>query len=83
MSDIAEPFKELIDPLIADIVRRKKIFNEEYDDSETYRDLRWETVLEGIFVSQLDRISHTFTAEQIGEYVIEFFNSRNEGKFDI
>lgn len=83
MSDVTEPFKELIDPLIEDILKRRKVFLAEYDDRETYKDLRWETVLEGIFVSQLARISHTFTAEQIGEYVIEFMNCRDTGKFDI
>lgn len=83
MSNVDEPFKEMIDPLIEEILKRKKIFNAEYDDREIYKDLRWENVLEGTFVSQLDLISNTFTAEQIGEYVIEFFNSRNDGKFNI
>jgi len=64
--------------LFQEILNRKKTFNEEYDDRETFRDHRWDTVLEGTFVSQLEQLSHKvtsdqITSEQLGEYVMAFF----------
>lgn len=76
-----EPFKELIDPMIEEIYKRRKVFSREYDDSPVYKDLRWQTVLEGHFFDQLYKFSHNATAEQIGEYVIEFFNQYDTDGF--
>lgn len=78
-----EPFKEIIDPMIKEIMKRKEVFNREYDDSPIYKDLRWQTTLEGHFFDQLYKFSHNATAEQIGEYVIEFFNIYDTNGFDV
>lgn len=78
-----EPFKELIDPMIEEIYKRRKVFDSEYDDSSLFKDLRWQTVLEGHFFEQLYKFSHNATAEQIGEYVIEFFNQYDSGNFEV
>ncbi|MEK4715956.1 hypothetical protein [Sporosarcina sp. FSL K6-5500] len=78
----------LVESLLQEVLDKKKIFNAEYDDRETFRDLRWETVLEGTFVSQLERLTHQVTSEQItsdqiGEYVMAFFIARiDEEKFN-
>jgi len=76
-----EPFKESIESLIQQIIKHKEVFNREYDDSPNFKDLRWQTVLEGHFFDQLYKLSHKATAEQIGEYVIEFFNAYDTNEF--
>lgn len=77
-----EPYKEMIDPLISEIVKRKESFDREYDDKHLFKDLRWQSVLEGHFFEQLYTLSSNATADQLGEYVIEFFNRYDEDNFD-
>lgn len=80
--NVKEPYKEMIDPLIHEIVKRKEAFDREYDHKHLFKDLRWQSVLEGHFFEQLYKFSSSATAEQIGEYVIEFFNRYDEDNFD-
>jgi len=77
-----EPSKELIESLIQQMIKHKEVFDREYDDSPNFKDLRWQTVLEGHFFDQLYKLSQKATAEQIGEYVIEFFNAYDMNSFD-
>jgi len=83
MENVNEPYKELIDGLVKEIQQAKKVFDSEYDDRPTYKDLRWQTVLEGHFFDQLYKLSNSGTADQIGEYVIEFFNQFDTGNFEV
>lgn len=78
-----EPFKDLIDPLIQEMIKHREVFSREYDDRPIYKDLRWQTTLEGHFFDQLYKLSHKATAEQIGEYVIEFFNQYDTDGFEV
>lgn len=78
-----EPYKEMIDSLIMEIVKHKSVFSREYDDRPVYKDLRWQAILEGHFFDQMYKLSELATADQIGEYVIEFFNQYDTGRFDV
>lgn len=77
-----EPFKELIDPLIDELNKKREIFLREYDGRETSRSYRCQETVEASFLDQLDKVTHTFTAEQIGEFVIAFFNAYDEWDFN-
>lgn len=78
-----EPYQELIDELFAEILKHKKVFESEYDDRSSFKDIRWQQTKEAWFIDQLDRLSYRvthgeFPAEAIGEYVIAFFNAQDE-----
>lgn len=83
-----EPFKDLIDERLRELHQAKKVFVSEYDGSSVYLDLRWQTHLEGLFIDQLEKLTHKVTsgevsAEALGEYVMAFFIAQmDEGKFD-
>lgn len=78
-----EPYKQMIDGLIQEIVENKEVFSREYDDKQVLKDLRWQTVLEGHFFDQLYKLSGSASADQIGEYVIEFFNQYDTDNFEV
>lgn len=84
-----EPYKEFIDELLNDLRKAKKVFVSEYDGSIVYMDLRWQTHLEGLFVDQLEKLTHKVTsgaigADVIGEYVMAYFIANLDvGEFEI
>lgn len=82
-------YKELVETLINDLIKAKKIFDYEYDGNSIYKDLRWREHMEGLFVDQLEKLTRRvsngeFPEEAIGEYVMEFFVvSEDERIFDV
>lgn len=82
-----EPYKELIDGLLQEIDSAMGLFDKEYDDRASMKDLRWQSHMEGVFVDQLARLaskrSQDLPSEAIGEYVVAFFNAQDAGDFDI
>lgn len=78
-----EPYQELVDELLAELLKHKKVFESEYDDRASFKESRWQQTKEAWFVDQLDRLSYRvskgeFPADAIGEYVIAFFNAQDE-----
>lgn len=78
-----EPYQELVDELLAELLKHKKVFESEYDDRSSFKESRWQQTKEAWFVDQLDRLSYRvsngeFPVDAIGEYVIAFFNAQDE-----
>lgn len=79
--------EKLVQQHLDEIRKAKKVFEEAYQGNPVFMDLRWADHMEGLFIGQLEKMTHQvskgeFTSETIGEYVIAFFVARNDdGEF--
>lgn len=79
-TNIEPRFRSLFD----EIEKQKLAFLDTQEDWSTFACTRWTNLLEGLFIDQLEILSHTHDPEFIGQYVIEFFVSLlDENSLDI
>lgn len=84
-----EPYKGLVDGLINEILVAKKEFESKYDGKSVFKETRWHSHMEGLFVDQLEKLTRKVSsgevpAEAIGEYVTAFFTAQlDDGDFDL